>query len=240
MDETALPELSLGVRVLAPLADCGHCPARMLCLAGLGDKRASRRIQLPRDSVLYEAGQPVADALYAVRYGSFKSSRSDAGGQAKVTGFSMCGDLLGLDDIGVRQHRGKAVALQDSEVCQLPMRELHGQMAQFHRLLSREVARSQRTALLLRNTPAQQRLAHLLLQLSGKFRRRGYSGQRFRLLMSRQDMADYLVLAPETISRLLARFCKLGLIALDGREVELLKDAELRTLAGMQNLKSTR
>ena len=78
---------------------------------------------------------------------------------------------------------------------------------------------------------ADERLAAFLLELSERFAARGFSTSRFRLSMSRTDIANYLRLAAETVSRVLRRFQENNLIRIDGREVELLDDRRLRELA---------
>jgi CRP/FNR family transcriptional regulator len=60
---------------------------------------------------------------------------------------------------------------------------------------------------------------------------RGYSATRLRLPMSRSDIANYLRLATETVSRVLRRFQDAGLIAVERRELELRDAAKLRELA---------
>jgi CRP/FNR family transcriptional regulator len=70
-----------------------------------------------------------------------------------------------------------------------------------------------------------------LLNLSGRYAMRGFSPRRFQLRMSRDDMARYLGLTLETVSRLLARFREQRLIRLDRRELEILDMARLETLA---------
>ena len=78
---------------------------------------------------------------------------------------------------------------------------------------------------------AEARLAAFLISLSGRFARRGLSATRFQLSMSRGEIANYLGLAVETVSRLLARFQQDGLLAVDGRAVTVLDLARLHDIA---------
>ena len=77
---------------------------------------------------------------------------------------------------------------------------------------------------------ADQRIAMFLLSLSHRFARRGYSDKEFILSMSRRDIASYLRLATETVSRVLARFQKRGLIHVDRKQVRLLDTKGLHKL----------
>jgi CRP/FNR family transcriptional regulator, anaerobic regulatory protein len=66
---------------------------------------------------------------------------------------------------------------------------------------------------------ADERIAMFLLSLSDRFSRRGYSDREFILAMSRRDIASYLRLATETVSRVLARFQKAGVVKVDRKQV---------------------
>ena len=68
---------------------------------------------------------------------------------------------------------------------------------------------------------ADERIALFLLSLSSRFSRRGYSDKEFILSMSRRDIASYLRLATETVSRVLARFQQRGLIKVDRKQVRI-------------------
>jgi CRP/FNR family transcriptional regulator len=74
----------------------------------------------------------------------------------------------------------------------------------------------------------------LLLSLSVRFAQRGYSATRFVLPMARIDIANFLGLAAETVSRLLRRLQDTRVLAIDGRAVEILDLPELHALAGAQ------
>ena len=87
------------------------------------------------------------------------------------------------------------------------------------------------SSLLAGDFSADERLAAFLLRMSERYAARGYSATRFRLTMSRTDIANYLRLATETVSRVLQRFDHEGLIAVDRREIELREPARLRQLA---------
>jgi CRP/FNR family transcriptional regulator len=86
--------------------------------------------------------------------------------------------------------------------------------------------------LLLSKKTAEERIASLLLSLSSRLRRRGLSGARFRLPMSRGDMGNYLGLVVETVSRVLTRLQNNGVLKIQGREVEILEPQTLADLAG--------
>jgi len=226
-------------------ASCAGCSMHQLCLPmGLDnadidrlDQIIGRRRRLERDERLYAAGDPFRN-LYAVRFGHFKTYQVNAAGEAQITGFQMAGELLGMDAISTDRHRCDAVALEDSEVCEIPfgnLQELFGQvptlLRHFHRMMSQEITREQNVMLLLGNMRAEQRFAVFLVNKSARYAARGYSATSFQLRMSREDIGNYLGLTIESVSRLLSRFRKLGLIAVDKREVQLLDLPRLKALA---------
>ena len=78
---------------------------------------------------------------------------------------------------------------------------------------------------------ADERLAAFLISLSRRYAARGFSPRRLSLLMSRTDIANYLRLAAETVSRVLRRMQEEGLIAVERRQIELLDMTRLERLA---------
>ena len=223
---------------------CGACSMHQLCLPmGLDQAEINRldqiigaRRRLGKDDRLYRMGEPFRN-LYAVRFGHFKTYQINAAGEAQITGFQMAGELLGMDAIS-GTHHCDAVALEDSEVCEIPfsrLEELFGQLPtllrHFHRIMSQEITREQNVMLLLGNMRAEQRFAVFLVNLSARYAARGYSPNSFQLRMSREDIGNYLGLTIESISRLLSRFKKQGWLQVDKREVVLLDPAKLKAMA---------
>jgi CRP/FNR family transcriptional regulator len=143
-----------------------------------------------------------------------------------------------MDAIGNDEHASTAIALEDSEVCEIQyarlqrlMAEMPQMMAHFHRTMSQEILREQSAIRFLGILRADGRMASLILNLSVRYAMRGFSPRRFQLRMSRDDMARYLGLKLETVSRLLARFREIGLIRLERRELEILDMRQLELLA---------
>jgi CRP/FNR family transcriptional regulator len=226
-------------------ASCSTCSMHQLCLPmGLGendmdrlDKIIGRRRKVARDDYLYRMGDAFTN-LYAVRVGHFKTCQINAGGEQQITGFQMTGELLGMDAISTDRHHCNAVALEDSEVCEIPfprLEELFGTMPtllrHFHRMMSQEITREQSVMLLLGNMRAEQRFAAFLVNLASRYTTRGYSSTNFQLRMSREDIGNYLGLTIESISRLLSKFKKQGLLKVNNREIELLDLTMLKAMA---------
>ena len=84
--------------------------------------------------------------------------------------------------------------------------------------------------LMLGSMHAEERLAVFLLNLSQRYRERGYSATEFVLRLTREDIGSYLGLKLETVSRLFSRFQREGLVQVQGRVVKLLDRASLKHL----------
>lgn len=225
---------------------CGSCCLQEVCLpCGLSaanvselDELATLKRRVARGAALYRSSDAF-DALYAVRSGAFKTMSVSRGGVEKITGFHLPGELMGLDAINTERHNYDAVALEDSEVCVIPFARLQALTLripelqhQLFRLLSRDIARDQGLMLLLGSMTAEQRLAAFLLSLSRRYQRLGYAGDCFNLRMTREDIGNYLGLTMETVSRLMSRFQREGLIAAQHREIEFRNPGGLMELVG--------
>jgi CRP/FNR family transcriptional regulator, anaerobic regulatory protein len=183
------------------------------------------RRRLKRGQALFKAGDEF-HSVYAIRSGFFKTSLIDDDGREQVTGFFMGGEFLGMDGVGSGRYDGDAIALEDSDVCMMPYvliekigREVPALQRRLHAMLAGEIVRGYGVMLLLGSMTAEQRLAAFLLNLSRRFLRRGYSGSRFLLRMTRGEIGSYLGLKIETVSRLFTAFHQDGLLDVQYRQV---------------------
>ena len=226
---------------------CSTCSLRELCLpVGLMPNefeqldaviRQSRRLK--KGEYLFRAGEPFS-SLYAIRTGFFKTTVASQDGRDQVTGFFMSGELIGMDGICSHVHSCDAVALEDSEVCELPFAHMEnlGQripslQTHFFRLMSREIVRDQGVMLLLGNMRAEERLAAFLLNLSNRLYSRGFAANDFILRMSREEIGSYLGLKLETVSRTLSKFHHEGLILVEHKHIQILEpQAQKKMVSG--------
>jgi CRP/FNR family transcriptional regulator len=232
------------ISIRALRSHCENCSMRELCLPlGLDaaemeelEAAVANRTRVRKGEALFHAGAPFA-SLFAVRFGSLKSTVTAEDGREQVAGYHMAGDIIGLDAIGSGSHGSDAVALEDSEVCIVPFQEIEALartvpalQRNLHRLMSREIERDHGLMLLLGSMRAEERLAAFLLSLSERYHGRGYSASEFVLRMTREEIGSYLGLTLETVSRLFSRFRQEGLIDVTGRQVKLLDRDALREL----------
>jgi CRP/FNR family transcriptional regulator len=232
--QRAAPDNVISIRELR--AHCATCSMRELCLpVALGTDAMRELDELVAGRQRFKKGTPVFQggdrftALYAVRSGSCKTTVWGEGGREQVTGYHLMGDIIGFDAIGSGRHQCQAVALEDTEVCEVPFarleelcRRLPPLQHNLHRLLSREILRDQNLLLVVGSMGAEERLATFLLNLSQRYRQRGYSSTEFVLRLTRRDIGSYLGMTLETVSRLFSRFQAKGLIKIEKSLVRIL------------------
>lgn len=155
-----------------------------------------------------------ADLIYRVVSGAVRTSHLLADGRRQIGDFYYEGDILGVEMATV--HRFSAEALGDCEV--LAIRRSGStayEAGQVERMIwaatASELDRTQSHMLLLGRATACEKVARFLLDIADRFR-----GEVVALPMSRQDMADYLGLTIETISRMLGRLQSEGLVEFIG------------------------
>lgn len=224
---------------------CSHCSLQQLCLpAGISahelqqlDEIVRRRRPVERGERLYRPGDPLT-AVYVARDGAFKTVSISEEGEEQVIGFHLPGELIGLDALGAGSHRCEAVALTTANVCEVPFDQLAAVAAQLPslqqqllRVIGQSVGRDQDHLGILVRRQAGERIALFLHGLSERYRNIGQSGSQFKLPMSREDIAHYLGLALETVSRGFTKLQEDGVIEVVGRRIEIRDAAELARLA---------
>ena len=160
--------------------------------------------------------------------GSFKSCAADAEGREHIGAFHFQGDIMGMDAVDPERHVSSAIALASASVCILPypallallheFPEVQGQML---RMLSRDMLGNSSMA---GDFTAEERTAAFLVMVAARQHQRSRQFADLDLAMTRQDIANFLRLAPETVSRILARFQKSGLVKADRQHEPLVRN----------------
>jgi len=227
-------------------SNCATCSLRELCLpVGLNDqeiqvlgKVVSQQRKVRRGGYLYRASTKF-QALYAVKSGFLKTCILEEDGRQQVTGFHMTGDLLGLDAISNESHVCDAIALENSELCEISFSKLEeisraipSFMRHFHKIMSREIVRDHGVMLLLGSMKAEERLASFLLNMSSRFEMRGYSKSSFNLRMTREEIGSYLGLKLETVSRAFSKLQSDAVISVNYKHIQIHDLERLRLKMG--------
>lgn len=224
---------------------CEECSLAQLCLpAGMDqqdlgrlDGLVQKRRPLQRGDRLFRTGDPLG-SVYVASEGAFKTVVINESGEEHVLGFQLPGELFGLDAVGSGYHRCEAIALEESRVCELPFSslanvasQLPGLQRQLLRVMGQSADRDQDHVGLLSRRQASERVAMFLQGLAHRFHRLGHSAVDFHLPMSRDEIARYLGLALETVSRGFSRLHDDGVIEVRGRRVQVLDAHALHNAA---------
>jgi CRP/FNR family transcriptional regulator len=214
---------------------CSLCLFRHVCRdASTADRSLGAQkplqpahVTVAAGDAFYRQGRPVA-ALFPLREGSAKQVYESPLGWRQVTGFSLSGDVLGLEPNEAPVYSVSAIALQDTLCCVVSIEALRTHMADpafrdsVLAVMRRQSERERVLLVAVGSMKAAQRLAMLLLDLDTEHRRRGGADGPLTLAMSRSDIASLLGLTLETVSRLLSRFASVGLISVRQRRLRLI------------------
>lgn len=200
------------------------------------DQRTGRSRIHPHQMTLIDGGhlywqdQPF-EALYLVVSGTLKRYNVDLDGNERVRGFQFPGSMIGFDGIARGTHGCHASALEEGVVCRFAFDELLSTsvrtpqlQARLFKHMSCELVHAETLA---GDYSAAERLATFLLDVAET------SGPQdvVRLPMSRRDIANYLRLAKETVSRVITDFDRKGLIERRGPHIEITNLKGLRAVA---------
>lgn len=222
---------------------CESCSSRIagLCMpldaAALDEIAAeSEQLSLPARSHVFREGDP-AGRVYTLVEGMAKLTRLLPDGKQQVVGFRFPGDVIGYTTRP--DYPFDAELLTDARMCRLDRRRLDGFLRRFPLLERRmldlcvqELAATQEQLVTVGRRSAEARVAAFLLSLVESCRRRGRTDRVLEMPMTRADIADFLGLTLETVSRSLTAFRKRGWIREPAHQrMELLKPEALAALA---------
>lgn len=214
------------------LAICGALePGELERLAGI-----MSRLELAPGQTAFSEGGP-AEYLFNVTHGTIRLYKLLPDGRRQITGFLYPGDFLGLalNDAYICT----AEAVDAVHLCRFPRRKLEVLVQETPRLeqrllgmASNELIEAQDRMLLLGRKTAQEKVASFLLMISKRATKRGQPNNPIDLPMIRADIADFLGLTTETVSRTLTQLKTAGTIRLLENSRVLLTDLDaLSTLA---------
>lgn len=194
---------------------------------------AGVQIVLRKGEQLFDEGDE-AEFFYQVVSGAIRSYKLLSDGRRQIDAFHLRGDIFGLEAGG--EHRFSAEAVGDVSVVAYRRSRLEALIeddpAFRDRVMTatlRNLARAQAHMLLLGRKTAEEKIATFLLDMAERISK---DDEHFDLPMQRCDIADHLGLTIETVSRILSRFARSGLIRLlpAGRSIGLCNRMALQGL----------
>jgi CRP/FNR family transcriptional regulator len=215
--------------------DCERCGLDSLCEfldygegeLDLPEGTLVRSRTVARGEAIFKEGDTFRSFI-AVKSGSFKSTILTPQDEEKVIGFHLAGEMIGTEGITLGRYSSSARALETSAICELNLENMYKANGSLNELQNRvisilgnEIEFYQGLHGTLIRQSSEQRMAAFLMSIYNRMDKRGTSGTDFRLSMSRSDIASYLGLASETVSRILMKLQKLGMINIRNKQVQI-------------------
>jgi CRP/FNR family transcriptional regulator, polysaccharide utilization system transcription regulator len=197
----------------------------------------SNIVSLGKSEVLFKEGE-VPSGLYIITKGKIKVYRTGTEGKEQIVRLSNQGDLVGYRAlIGEGDYKSGAATLEESTVCFIPkeivLRVMEGNVLIYKRiiaLLTDDLQFAEQKIKELAQKPVRERVADALLQLKNKY---GYDKDNItiNISMSREELANLVGTATETLIRILSDFKKDKMIDLDHRKIKIMNLDQLERTA---------
>jgi CRP/FNR family transcriptional regulator len=222
---------------------CFGCAVRQISLCGVLESEALRAYKQTGTTLKVEAGAAIffegdpAANVYTLISGTLRLSKLLSDGRRQIAGFLFAGDFLGLTV--AEEHAFTAEAITPAVLCRFPRPRFerflddHPEMERrLYAIAAHELSAARHQLVLLGRKTATERVVSFLLMLADRCRRQGGFADEIELPMTRTDIADYLGLRIETVSRELSALKAQRLVQFGGtHSVRLLAKDRLRALA---------
>ncbi|MCP3866803.1 MAG: helix-turn-helix domain-containing protein [Gammaproteobacteria bacterium] len=216
---------------------CVGCVTRSLCLGeGLNQQQLKGLERIITIRGPYRTGQAIYrleerfNSLFIIRAGTVKTESVSQEGNNLVDGFFFQGDVFGMEAIGSATYEHDAVALEETWVCELPFEQFES-LCQFvprlqHKIMllfGQKMRHTNQSIVHGRCQSVEQRLMGFLRMLCQKSVLQDEKCRSsVQLVMTKGDIASYLGLRPESLSRALRKLQSRGIIRNHGKRVEVL------------------
>ena len=226
-----------GLHLVDDKHDCEHCDSQNYCVrSGLDHDQMEALKHIVRTRGPFKRGEAIFrientfKALFSIQSGAVKVESISQDGSRDVSGFYFAGELTGIESIGGTKYNNDAIALETTWVCELPFHQLEtlcGEIPALQRhilvLLGEKIRRTNSIVVQGRNMNAEKRIMHFFNNLCRREAfRNNNSSNKVHLPMTKGDIASYLGLRPESLSRALSKLKREGVIRNSSKQVELL------------------
>jgi CRP/FNR family transcriptional regulator, anaerobic regulatory protein len=215
---------------------CNLCGLYSLCLFGRVSGLRIRRIRLERGRPLFRHGESV-EGLFVIRSGCVKEVEVSSGRHGLIVNFAMAGEILSLQSLQGAPSRTTAITIEPSFVCIVPWSASNRSCViapyfagKFMQLIAEAGLKARESLTLIRDKEAHQRVAGFLLDVMARTQVYSVRAREFRLGMNRDDIANYLDIRSETVSRCISELARRGVIEVKAKRVQVLQVTELRRI----------
>lgn len=227
---------------------CNQCAMEPICLPiktaqqplTFTHQYLAKRSSSEKDHYLFKEGQALTE-IYAVCSGTFKLTKFNQSNEEKVFGFRFPGELIGEDALYPKVYKQNAVAIGDSSVCRVNVKNLlacsqaiPNLQLSLVELLTRQsyVSQTQFESLIAKKS-AESLVAAFLLNVSQRLSLNDTPITTVNLTISKDNIANFLGLRRETLSRIFSKFQQEQLITQSKKQVNLLAIDDLQLLADL-------
>ncbi|PKI16722.1 Crp/Fnr family transcriptional regulator [Colwellia sp. 12G3] len=238
--------------------DCENCSMQPVCLPIGSENQAidltsnylTRRVEVSAEKnsssllsqatgvKLFDQAKPLT-AIFAVCSGTFKLSQQNEEGIETIVGFRFPGEVMGEDALFLNVYNYSAIALGDNSVCQVFVAPLSAcskvapelQQNLIQLLTKQSYEQQLNNQALIGKKSADCLLAAFLLNICQRNAKHSGNATEIELSISRHDMANFLGIRRETLSRLLSKFQQEQLISFKEKQLSLLSLEHLKRLA---------
>ena len=221
---------------------CSQCSIRWLTVCAALDRKdlrelgqLSRHMHFSARETIF-AQEEMTTSFYNLQHGVMRLYKLLSDGRRQIVGFALPGDFLGL--AASSRHHVSADAIGPVELCQFSRaafarfsQDKPDLLRRINELAVRELGQAQDHIVLLGRRSAEEKVATFLFRWHDRMAQATEPLRTVPLPMSRQDIADYLGLTIETVSRTLTRFERDGMIEIMPGGVGLLDTARFKALA---------
>ncbi len=193
-------------------------------------------MRIANGNALYRAGERI-ESMYMVRSGCIKELDAAGSDHHSIANFCMAGELLTLQSAGPACSRSTCLAVEASFICAVPWHLVEVASAaapdvasELMNLIMKSGVAARELLPMIRSKGALQRVAGFCLDMRARVALRGHPADEFKLGMSREEIAGYLGLRIETVSRCFSELARRGLISVRAKRLQVLAPAELAAI----------
>jgi CRP/FNR family transcriptional regulator len=221
---------------------CTDCAVRQFSVCAALDKAELRELEHLARHIHFASGETVfaqeqlTTSFYNLLEGVMRLYKLLPDGRRQIVGFALPGDFLGLG--ASARHNFSADAIGSVVICRFSktsfahfIEDKPHLLRRINEFAVRELSQAQDHMVLLGRRSAEEKVATFLIGWRDRLAELSPPGRTVPLPMSRQDIADYLGLTIETVSRTLTKLERDGVIAIMPGSVRLLDPARAEALA---------
>jgi CRP-like cAMP-binding protein len=214
------------------------CPSKVPIFGSLSDEeilkiaRMTKHIPYQKGQMLIQEGEK-SDTLFIINRGKVKLSKFTVDGKEQILYIMTTGDFFGeLNLFNEDEVSNFSVfAIENTEICQLTKADIDLIMLENPEIslkllksLTKRLAHTENLAQNLATKDPEVRIAHMILEFCQKFGTKLNDGILIRLPITREEIASYVGVTRETISRKLSKFEDMGFISITGTKQIFVKD----------------